>query len=312
MAARGQVTGGEPERHAPATEQNQPLKAAVWMLGALLSFSSMAVAARLASARLDTFEIMLYRSLVGLVVVLAVAAAAGRLGEISRRRLGLHLLRNSTHFAGQNLWLFAIATIPLAQVFALEFTVPLWVALLAPLVLGERLTRLRAVTAGIGFIGVLIVARPVSIGVESGHLAALLAALGFAGSAMATKLLTRDVTTTCILFWLTAMQTVMGLFAAGIDGAIALPDAATLGPAVVVGLAGLGAHFCLTSALRCAPASVVMPLDFLRLPLISVVGMLLFAEPLEVAVFLGALVIFGANYANLLGERRRALTLRGR
>jgi len=306
------MSGAAPAGRHVAELQTEPLKAAAWMVGALVSFSAMAVSARLASARLDTFEIMLYRSLVGLAVVLAVAAAAGRLGEIGRRRLGLHLLRNTSHFFGQNLWIFAVATIPLAQVFALEFTVPLWVALLAPLVLGERLTRMRAATAAIGFAGVLIVARPMSIGLEPGHVAALLAALGFAGSAMATKLLTRDITTTCILFWLTAMQSVMGLVAAGIDGAIALPDAVTLVPVVVVGLAGLGAHFCLTSALRCAPASVVMPLDFLRLPLIAVVGVLAFAEPLELAVFAGALVIFAANYANLLAERRQARASAGR
>lgn len=293
-----------------AAGQKHPLKAAAWMVGALLSFSAMAVAARLASASLDTFEIMFYRSFVGLVVISAIALAVGRMDEIRTRRMGMHLLRNTTHFAGQNLWLYAVATIPLAQVFAFEFTVPLWVALLAPLVLDERLTRRRIVTAMIGFAGILIVARPMSIDLGAGHLAALLAALGFAGSAITTKLLTRDVTTTCILFWLTAMQTVMGLAMAGYDGVIAMPDAAALPLVAVIGITGLTAHFCLTSALRVAPASVVMPLDFLRLPLIAVIGMLVFGEPLELAVFVGALVIFWANYANLLEERRHVVGMR--
>ncbi|TCP42103.1 DMT family transporter [Rhodovulum marinum] len=279
-------------------------RAAVWMTGAIVSFSSMAVAGRMVSIELDTFELMLYRSLIGILLVVSVAALFGRLGEVSTRQLGLHLVRNISHFTGQNLWFLAITMIPLAQVFALEFTAPLWVALLAPLVLGERLTRSRALAALTGFIGILIVARPDPTALDPGALAALGAALGFAGSALFTKRLTATQGIVSILFWLTVMQAGLGLVCAGIDGDIALPSAATWAPLAVIGCAGLMAHFCLTNALMVAPAIIVMPLDFLRLPVIAIVGMALYGEPLEVAVFAGAALILAANVFNLRAEVR--------
>lgn len=282
------------------------LIAALWMTGAIASFSSMAVAGRAVSLSLDTFEIMMYRSFVGLAIVLAVGAWAGTLGQVTRRHMGLHLIRNIGHFTGQNLWFFAVTAIPLAQVFALEFTSPLWVLVLSPLVLGERFTRVRVLAALLGFAGILIVAQPSPETLNAGILTAALSAIGFAVSIIFTKRLTRSETLTCILFYMTAMQAVMGLACAGFDGDIALPDATTLPWLVLIGCAGLLAHSCLTNALSLAPATVVVPLDFARLPLIAVVGMALYDEPLEAAVVLGALFIFGGNYLNIWTETRAA------
>lgn len=285
--------------------RNAPVvRAAIWMTGAIVAFSSMAVAGREVTRTLDTFELMLYRSVIGIVLVLAAAGAAGSLDQITTRRFGLQVLRNTVHFAGQNLWFLAITLIPLAQVFALEFTAPLWVTVLAPFFLDERLTRAKALAAGFGFAGILIVARPDPSALEIGALAAALAAIAFAGSAILTKRLTQTQGIVSILFWLTTTQAVLGLAAAGIDGSIAWPPAATWPPLVVLSVAGLVAHYCLTSALSVAPASIVMPLDFLRLPVIAVVGMVLYGEPLELAVFLGAAIILGANFLNLRAEVR--------
>lgn len=278
---------------------NPKFKGALWMSGAIVSFTSMAIAGRIVRVELDTFEVMLYRSLVGILIVLAVSSLAGTLGQVTRRKLGLHAIRNISHFAGQNLWFYAITAIPLAQVFALEFTAPLWVTLLAPVILAERLTPVRAFSAALGFVGILIVARPDPTDLDPGMITAALAAIGFAGSALFTKRLTRTETTTCILFWLTIMQAVFGLICAGIDGDIALPSPENWPGLAIIGIAGLVAHFCLTTALTLAPASVVMPIDFLRLPVIAIIGMLLYGEPLELAVLLGGLVIFAANAINL-------------
>ena len=94
--------------------------AAVFMMGSILSFTLMAIAARQIGGRHDTFEIMTARSAIGLVLVLIVAAALGRLSDISTTRLPGHLLRNIVHFTGQNLWFLALTLAPLAQVFALD------------------------------------------------------------------------------------------------------------------------------------------------------------------------------------------------
>jgi drug/metabolite transporter (DMT)-like permease len=276
------------------------------MSGSIVGFSLVAVAGRVLSPTLDTFEIMLYRSLVGIVLTVGAALALRQTSALRPLHLPQHLVRNLFHFAGQNLWLHALTLIPLAQLFALEFSYPILVALAAPLVLGEPPSRVRSITAAMGFAGVLIVARPFGAGeMNSGLIAAFLSAVGFAGAAIATKRLTRRVGTLAILFWLTMMQSLFGLLGAGHDGHVALPDPAILPWLLVIGVAGLGAHLGLTQALRLAPASVVTPIDFLRLPVIAVVGMAFYAEPIEPLVLLGGLLIFAANWIGLRAETAR-------
>lgn len=294
------------EAALPPVPAAQPVKAAVWMIGAILSFSAMAVAGRAAAFELDTFEMMTYRSVIGLIVVLAVGGAAGTLGQITRRRMGTHFLRNLAHFTGQNLWFYAITVAPLALVFALEFTSPLWTMILAALFLGERLTRWKVLAGLIGFAGVLIIVQPGAQPISVGMATAALAAVFFATTAIFTKRLTATETITCILFWLTVIQLGIGLVACLIDGDMALPSAATLPWLIVIGLGGITAHFCLTTALSIAPASIVMPMDFARLPAIAVVGMLFYGEALQWGVLAGALLIFAANYLNILTTHRAA------
>ena len=289
----------------PPLPQARPGLAAVWMLGSVFAFTAMAVAVREVSARHDSFEIMTYRSAVGFAMVLAFAGLTGRLGSVTTERLGGHFLRNIVHFAGQNLWFWALTMIPLAQVFAIEFTAPIWVILLAPLFLGEPLTRLRLLSAALGFAGVLMVARPELNNLDPGVLAAAGSALCFATVAILTKRLTRGQSVTTILFWLTLMQFCFGLIGAGIDGAITLPDAKTLPWLVLIGFCGVLAHLSLTSALSLAPASAVVPVDFLRLPLVALVAAWLYAEPLDPKVFLGAGVIFLGIWINLRADLRR-------
>jgi len=284
---------------------NSPaIRAALWMIGSILAFSAMAIAGKEIGTRHDSFEIMTIRSAVGFGLVLALAAATGRLTEINARNLGGHALRNIIHFTGQNLWFWALTMIPLAQLFAIEFTAPLWVVLLAAMLLGERLTRSRLLAAVLGFAGVLIVAHPDLAHLNLGVLAAAAAALCFATTNVVTKKLTRGISILCILFWLTLMQFFFGLTAALADGVFHLPTASTLPWLCMIGLAGVSAHYCITAALKLAPASYVMPLDFLRLPLIAVVGALFYAEPLDPYVIFGAGVIFAGIWLNIRSEIR--------
>ncbi|WP_108385171.1 DMT family transporter [Yoonia sediminilitoris] len=280
------------------------IRAAFWMIGAIVAFTSMAIAGRAVSFELDTFEIMLFRSLTGIVVVLIVGAAAGTLRQVRRTNMGVHFVRNVFHFTGQNLWFYAITVIPLAQVFALEFTTPIWAILLAPLILGERLTKFGLFCAALGFTGILIVARPDPAALSNGVIAAAASAVCFALTAIFTRRLTRTETITSIMLYLTVLQAIFGLIFAGYDGDIALPTADTMPWVILIGFAGLLAHFCLTTALGLAPAAVVMPIDFVRLPVIAIVGMILYAEPIDRWVFVGAAIIFAANYLNVTRGRR--------
>jgi drug/metabolite transporter (DMT)-like permease len=287
------------------TTKSEPMKATVWMIGAMLSFSLMAVSGRELATSLNTFEIMLYRSIIGFLIVLFIGYFTKTLVEIKGDRLGLHLFRNLAHFSGQNLWFFAFVSIPFSQLFALEFSTPVWVALLAPLFLGEALTRQRGLAVILGFAGVLIVARPDINQFDFAIIAAVTCAVCFAGSMMATKKLTSDQSITCILFWLTLMQLAMGLLATVFMGTITFPEDTNITWIVIVGIGGLTAHFCITNALALAPAIIVIPLDFMRLPLISVIGFLAYGEAFELPILVGAGVIFIAILLNLRAEQRR-------
>ena len=281
----------------------RPRVAALWMTGAIASFTLLAIAGRAVSVDLSTFEIMLWRSLIGLVIVLAAVAATGTRGSITTARLPLHLARNLAHFTGQSLWFYAITVLPLATVFALEFTTPIWGLLLAPFFLGERLRARGLAAAAIGFAGILLVARPSPATLSPGLAAAAACAVAFALSIMFTKRLTRHDPLIAIMFWLNLMQLGFSLAIAGHDGAIALPAAARAHWMLLIGVAGLSAHVCLTRALQSAPATVVMPMDFARLPIIAIVAMILYAEPLDPLVFAGGALIFLGNWVNLHRER---------
>ena len=283
------------------------MQAALWMLGAIASFTLMAVAGRAIQAELSSFELMFWRSLIGFfiiagIIVVHLRSPARIRAEIRPTRPRLHLLRNLFHFAGQNLWFYGIMIIPLAQLVALEFTMPIWVALLAPLIVQERFTLTRLGVAALGFAGILIIAQPGAQTLTSGHAAGILCAIGFAMNVLLTKRLLRDDSALCVLFWMTALQTLFGLILAQWGG-FTWPTAALAPWLVVIGLTGLSAHYALSSALVLAPASTVAPMEFLRLPVIALVGVWLYSEPLEVLVFIGAAIILLANWINLRTSR---------
>ncbi len=294
-----------------------PTRALAWMVGALASFSTVAVAGREAGeamaaaagrdspALIDTVQIMFVRSVVGLVIAAALVAVSRQgFALIATPKLRIHSVRNTVHFAAQFSWLHALTLIPLAQLFAIEFTAPLWVAVMAPLVLKESLTPVRVAAAALGFAGVLVIVGPQVSGIGLGSALALLASLGFAGSMIATKALMRHDTALSILFHMSWMQTVM----AGIIAApyLTVPTPEFLFWACIVGICGLSAHYCLARAFGEADAIIVAPMDFLRLPLITAIGALLYGESLELAVLMGGLVVIAGNVINLVGERRRA------
>jgi drug/metabolite transporter (DMT)-like permease len=278
----------------------------LWMSGTLLSFTVMAISVRALAGALSAFEMMAARSAFGLVVMLALMAARPALRrDLSLQRLRLHALRNTLHFASQIGWTVAVTLLPLATLFALEFTMPAWVALFAVLALGERMTASRVGALVVCFVGVLVIVRPGLGGFQPAALVALGTALAFALVAICTKKLVTTESTFAILFWMNLMQLPMNfagsdpLFVARLEWWMALP---LLGIAV----AGLATHFCLTNAFRHGDASVVIPLDFLRVPFIALVGALFYAEPLDGLVFAGAGLILAGIVWNLRGEARRA------
>jgi drug/metabolite transporter (DMT)-like permease len=282
----------------------------LWMIGTLLSFSAMAVSIRELSATLSIMEILTARAAIGLLIVGALLAIRPELRRaLNRGRLRLHVLRNSIHFGAQYLWASSLLLLPLSTVFALEFTMPAWTMLLAALLLKERMTPSRVGAVALGLFGVCVILRP---GIEAFHPAALIvlaAALGYSAQNIATKKLTTTESTFAIVFWMNVIQLPLGLlgadpwFAAKL-GLHALPALAGLG------VAGLSAHYCLSNAFRAGDASLVVPLDFLRIPLIAVVGWWLYGEPLDIFVFAGAGIIVLGLLWNLRSEAQIAAAIR--
>jgi len=277
----------------------------LWMTGALLSFCAMAVSIRGLAGKLNIFEILAIRNGCGVVVLCALAATHPDLRKtLSPHRMVLHGVRNSVHFASQYAWALGLTLLPLATVFALEFTMPAWVALLAMPLLGERMTLSRAGSVMLGFFGVLIIVRPGLQGFQPAVFLVLAAALGYAISLIATKQLTATVSTFAILFWMNVIQLPMAL--AGSDPLFALRlEPMHIPFAIGVGIAGLSSHFCLTNAFRAGDATVVVPFDFLRIPLIALIGWFFYGEALDVFVFAGAAVIISGVVWNLRAEWRR-------
>lgn len=277
-------------------------RAALWMGAALVSFSTMAVSGREAGRVLPTADMLVWRSVIGFVIVVAVLGfTAQGFAQLRTRRLGTHLTRNLGHFFGQYGWYTAVTLIPLAQVFALEFTAPIWVALVAPLFLGERFSMARLGSIGVSFLGVLLVVGAFGSGFAAafgeGQVWALLASFGFAVTMISTKRLTGTETTLCIMFWLAVLQAPMGVILAGGLPQIP-PDAMTALWVLALGVGGLSAHFCVAQAFRYGDATVVAPMDFFRLPLIALVGMVFYAEPLAWNVLGGGALIFFGNWLN--------------
>jgi len=286
---------------AHAQPAHSVVGAALWMLGAVGSLTAMAVAGRELSSELSTFQILFFRSFIGLTVVSALVQRVGW-PRIETHRFGAHAARNVAHFAGQYGWFFGIALIPLTEVFAIEFTTPLWTALLAALLLGEQLTRLRVLGTLLGFVGTLVILRPGLDAVSIGALAVLGAAFAYAFAHTMTKRLSSTESPLTILFYMTALQLPLGLIPALAQGWV-WPSAHAWPWVLVVSLCGLIGHYCLARAFRLGDASVVVPIDFVRLPLVAFVGYLLYREPLDPWVVIGAAIVVAGTWLTLRSAR---------
>jgi drug/metabolite transporter (DMT)-like permease len=282
---------------------NSPIKAALWMGASITCFVVMSVAGRVATAELDVFQVMVIRSVTGFFMLLPLVHFAGGLGAMRTVRPLQHLGRNIAHFGGQYAWLVALGMIPLAQIVAIEFTTPLWTALLAMLFLGERMNWRKAMAVTLGLVGVLIILRPGASALEAGHIVMLAGAFCFGTSVVMVKSLTRTDSVVRIIFWMLVIQTAIGLVPALILWK-AVP--AEIWPALlVIAFTGTYSHYCMARALVHAEATVIMPMDFVRLPATALVGWAVYAEHLDVYTAAGALLILMGNVLTIRRGRSR-------
>jgi drug/metabolite transporter (DMT)-like permease len=271
--------------------------ALLWMAGSITFFCLMAVGARELSHELPVMLSLFFRSLIGIVVVSAVLLLSGKQAEFKTRRPLAHMVRNVFHLGGQYGWFVGIGLLPLAQVIALEFTVPIWTTLIAAIVLGESITSRKLLAVATGMAGVLVIVQPGADILESASFVVLAAAFGYAVSHIGTKTLSATDSSITIIFYMCLVQLPLALL-------LALPD--WVWPQgmqwfwlSVIGMAALLAHFCLTNALRGADVARIMTLDYLRLPSIAVVGILFYNEQPSWALLLGGVLMVAGNIVSL-------------
>ncbi|WP_133769554.1 DMT family transporter [Enterovirga rhinocerotis] len=293
------------ETPRPAHNGRRTFLVAAWMTGTLLSFCVSAISVRALSRTLGIFEFLSLRSLIGVGLVVAIAMyLPGGLRRLTIRRPRLQLVRNSIHWVGQAAWAYGVTLLPLAMVFSLEFTAPIWLAVLAVPFLGERLTTARIGAVVLGIAGILIVLRPGFVPLGLPSIAVLFSAFAFAITAICTKRLTATEGTFAILFWMNVIQLPLNLALSSPDMIFRIEPGQWLA-VIGIGVSGVSSHLCLIQAYRHGDATAVVPFDFLRVPLIALVGWQFYGEALDVYVFLGAIVVIAGITWMLISETRR-------
>jgi len=274
-------------------EGKNNLKSVLWMFGAISCLSIVAVSARELSEGMHTFQMLFVRSVIGLGFISILIFKSKKTEQFSTKNLKIHLLRNIFHFGGQYGWFVGLGILPLAQVFALEFTTPLWTILIAAIFLSEKLTFAKVFAVLLGIAGVFIILRPDIHAFSKESIIVLGAALCFAITFASTKQLSNNNTPLTVLFYMCLIQLPLG-FVLSFNYLI-IPDALQWFWLVVMSFAAMGAHFSITSALKIADASVVITLDFFRLPLIALVGVIFYNEGFDINIIIGGVIMVAGN-----------------
>jgi drug/metabolite transporter (DMT)-like permease len=265
----------------------------IWMILGGLSLICLAVVIRHMMPKFHVLEMIFLRSVVSLLLILPWALRQNR-SELTTRRLPLHIFRNSIHYLGNIGWFVGVTLVTLADLQALQFTVPLFTIIMAAIFLRETVGPHRWIATGLGFIGALVIIRPGIIEISTGTIAVVLSAVFYASSQTATKSLSRTDTPNAILFYMSLIFIPISAIPAayfwvtpGWEDAI---------PIALLGIFGYLAHACIIRSFATADASFVMPFDFLRLPFAALFGFFLYQERPEIWVWIGAAIIFFATY----------------
>ncbi|WP_112500413.1 DMT family transporter [Agrobacterium sp. lyk4-40-TYG-31] len=284
------------------SSKQSTVKAAAWMMLSLLLLLLMSVSGRVVTHELNVFQAMEMRSVIAFFMLLPLVYREGGLREMRTSIPLRHIGRNVAHYLGQYAWLLGLTLIPLAQVISIEFTAPIWAAFLAAIFLKEPLTWRKGIVILFGLAGVAVIVRPGGAPLNPGHIITLGAAVAFAISFVSTKALTRSDGATKILFWMLVIQSIIGVVPA--LSVWTWPSSSTWPWIFLLAFTGSFAHFCMAKALAHADATVVMPMDYLRVPASALIGYLLYAEAIDVFTATGAGLILLGNLFNLQRPRR--------
>ncbi len=241
--------------------------------------------------RLPSAEAAFLRYAMGLVFILPMLRSL-LATPVSGRQWGLFGLRGFFHAGGVILWFYAMTRLPIAEVTAMNYLAPIYVTVGAAIFLGEKLAARRIVAVCLGLVGAAIILRPGFREVSTGHLAMLLAAVVFAGSYLLAKVLADEARPVMIVTMLSIFVTI-GLAPFAFTVWIT-PTAQELLILAGVAFFATAGHFTMTLAFAAAPVTVTQPVTFLQLVWATILGVVVFAEPVDIWVVLGGAVILGS------------------
>ncbi len=275
----------------------------LWSVLAAIIHAFVPIGVRMLSDRIPPVEIVFFRNAIGLLFFLMLFSWRG-LGFLKTANIGLHVQRNLANFGGMWLWFAALGLMPLSKAIALHFTVPIWATIMAIVVLTERPGPRRLIATAIGFCGVLVILRPGAIPIGPAALMVLGSAFLYAGVGIYSRVLGRTDDPKTTTFYYQLMLTGFALGPAlWVWVAPAWSDLPAL---LLVAAAGTLAPYCQIRAFKHAEASIVTPIDFLRLPVAASLAWLLFGETTEAWTWAGAAVIFASTYAMMRTASRAA------
>ena len=279
------------------------LRGALFMVLAALCWTAMMILVRSLGGAYSAFEILFLRNLVTVAFILPLLLRSP--GAVFRtRRMGLHCTRVAFAYIGVLGLFYGLIHIPVADVVALSFTQPLFIAVLAAILLGEAVGIARWRAVAIGFAGVLVIVRPGFAEIGAATLAVLASAACYGVSNICIKrLMSTDTPVQSTLFGNLLMLPLSALPAAFVWVTPDLWDAAAM---IGVGLGGMGGIYFVSRAYAAADASAVVPYDFLRLPLSACAAWILFGETSDIWMLTGAAIIFASSYALVRIETREA------
>ena len=270
---------------------HRPLTGIFWMLVTGFCFIMVTALVKTMGPRMPPAEAAFLRYALGLVFLLP-ALSALRAAHLTRRQWPLFATRGVCHAVGVSLWFFAMVRIPIAEVTAMNYLAPIYVTIGAALFLGERLAVRRIVAVVMGLVGAVIILRPGFREVSTGHLAMLVAAVVFAASYLTAKIMADEVKPAVVVGMLSIFVT-LGLAPLAALDWIA-PTGRELAFLAAVACFATAGHYTMTLAFAAAPVTVTQPVTFLQLVWATLLGALMFAEPVDIWVVIGGFVILSS------------------
>lgn len=286
------------------------MKGSIVLAGLLMALSALigatdAVIVRVVGPEMHVFQITFFRNFFSLLVLLPFLLRRGGV-SFSSRFWGVHAVRAALKLGAMIAYFLAILRLPLAVVMAIAFTAPLFTTAGGILFLGERLSRVRVLSGLLGLAGVLIVLRPGAVPLDGGVALAFASAMGLGVVAVLMKASSgRERASQIVLFNLVLVVPIA--FAISLP-VWTFPSPEILGLLAVQGALGALGQLCVAKAMSMADAAAIIPIDFIRLPLVIVLGVVLFAESTGWPVFIGGTIIFAAVLLQMRSERATALT----